>query len=347
MEQIESHTECESLTDEWDALALETRASPFLRPGWICAWWRAFGDGPLQLLTLHRNGRLAGVLPVSSGRFARSPTNWHTPVFGPVVADREAGSLLIEALYEQQPRRIMLSFLDPAEAGLEALRTHTGRYRFTERVVTRSPCVSTDGEWEDYFAGRSTNLRKNIKRRRRYIAKQGEVEVNTYERDQDLDSLLEEAFRVESSGWKGKEGTAVGADPPTRRFYREVAHWASGAGILRLTLLRLDGQPLAFEYALVANDSYQLLKMGYDERRRDIGAGTLLTAEMVERTFRSGLGSYEFLGGSERYKLQWATGFRERIEAQAFAPTLIGLTERLIQVPGRSAARRLRGLLSR
>lgn len=339
-EQVDIHTDCGALEDEWDALALEMEASPFLRPGWVCAWWRAFGDGPLQVLALRRDHRLAGVLAVSSGGLIRSPTNWHTPVFGPVVADREAARRLIEALYEQGPRRIMLSFLDPAAPGLEELRATAGRYRLAERVVMKSPYVSVEGDWEDYFAGLSSKLRQNIRRRRRRLAERGEVELQVTRGAANLDSLLDEAFEVEASGWKGKEGTAIRSEEGTRRFYQEVAHWAGAAGLLELVLLRVDSRLLAFQYALVANGAYHLVKMGHDARYRSLGAGTVLTSEMLERTFRIGLQSYEFLGGPEPYKLQWATGHRERIEAQAFAPTLRGTAERLIQTRGRALARR-------
>ena len=41
----------EEIFDEWDALADRVAATPFMRPGWIAAWWRAFGSGKLEVLT--------------------------------------------------------------------------------------------------------------------------------------------------------------------------------------------------------------------------------------------------------------------------------------------------------
>ena len=35
---------------EWDALVDRARLSPFVRPGWIAAWWSTWGNGQLQLL---------------------------------------------------------------------------------------------------------------------------------------------------------------------------------------------------------------------------------------------------------------------------------------------------------
>jgi CelD/BcsL family acetyltransferase involved in cellulose biosynthesis len=50
--EIERHSE------RWDALADRAGAAPFLRPGWIAAWWRAFGRGRLEILTAGSGGRL-------------------------------------------------------------------------------------------------------------------------------------------------------------------------------------------------------------------------------------------------------------------------------------------------
>src|SRR5207247_10269646 len=59
-----------------------------------------------------------------------------------------------------------------------------------------------------------------------------------------LDELLEEGFRVEASGWKSRAGTAIASRPDTRRFYTDVARWASDRGWLRLAFLRLGGRAL-------------------------------------------------------------------------------------------------------
>ena len=38
------------LAEEWDGLADRVGAAPWTRPGWVAAWWRAFGSGRLQIV---------------------------------------------------------------------------------------------------------------------------------------------------------------------------------------------------------------------------------------------------------------------------------------------------------
>src|SRR5215207_6405679 len=103
--------------EEWDALADRVEASPFLRPGWITAWWRAFGSGALEVITVRRSGRLSGVLPLArSGGALRAPANAETPEFGFLSEDETSARALAEQLLLQRPvRGIDLCPVDPQD----------------------------------------------------------------------------------------------------------------------------------------------------------------------------------------------------------------------------------------
>ena len=121
-----------AVTEEWEDLADRTQATPFVEPGWIAAWWRAFGSGRLEVHVVRRDDRLIGVLPVGlrAGR-AASPTNFHTPAFGLVAEDGGAADRLAAAVLDRRPRRLSVGFLDADGADLAALLrgAATARYR--------------------------------------------------------------------------------------------------------------------------------------------------------------------------------------------------------------------------
>src|SRR5919112_3729682 len=88
----------EPLLSEWEHLAQQTKAAPFLWPGWVSAWWEAFGKGQLQIFTVYENGHLTGVLPLRRSRGAlSSTTNPHTTQFGFLAASEEAKKQLSRA----------------------------------------------------------------------------------------------------------------------------------------------------------------------------------------------------------------------------------------------------------
>jgi CelD/BcsL family acetyltransferase involved in cellulose biosynthesis len=323
-------------------LADRVHAVPWVRPGWIDLWWRAFGKGELEIVVLRRDSRVAGVGVVCRTRGALvSPTNWHTPEFGLLAEDDDAFSTIAVSLLSSAPRSVHLSFLSPTRAGAAQCRAaaRAAGYRTIERVVVRSPYVQIEGEWKDHAARLSRHMLKEVNRCRRRLEENGEVVFELVDGTQNLDRLLEEGFRVESSGWKGKRGTGLTA-PKVRQFYADVASWAVSRGILRLAFLRVDGQPIAFDFNIEDSDVCYVLKGGYDEGYKRFGPGAILTHHMLKYAFSKRLSSYEFLGADEPFKMAWTEGRRERILLQAFAPNPAGVIEYAAFAYGRPLVKR-------
>jgi len=133
------------------------------------------------------------------------------------------------------------------------------------------------------------------------------VELDLADGRERLDEVLEEAFRIEASGWKGTNGTAITSRPDTRRFYRDVARWAAGEGWLRIAFLRLDGHAVAMMYLLETE--------GFERH----SPGMVLLASVIEDAFGRDVDRVELLGGDERYKLAFTGDVHDRLRFQAFA----------------------------
>ena len=342
---LETHERLEPLAAEWDELVDRVRAVPWLRPGWIGAWWRAFGRGSLRVLAVRRGDELAGVLPLALHRgVLSSPTNWHTPEFGLVALEPEHREELARAAFGQRRRRVTLSFLE-RDAGLrevEAAAAAAG-YRTLVRVRERSPYVALDGSLDEYLGTLDRKHAKEIRRVRRRLEEQGEVAFEVEETAERLDELL----RLEAVGWKGESETAIVSRPETLAFYRDVAAWAAASGTLRLAFLRLDGRPIAAELLVEEHGVLYDLKGGYDEAYRKLAPGNLIVGELIAHAFRRGLRSYELLGSDEPFKLAWTSRVRERLHFDAFSPRPAGAAEFAAQAYGRRLARRVLELARR
>lgn len=321
-ERFEVHREIAPLAAEWELLADHARAHPFLRPGWLGPWWRAFGAGRLEILALRRAGRLVAVMPLRRRRGALvSLSNYHTPEYGVLGEDASAAERLARAVLSRRARRVSCAFCDPASAAVLAGASARTHRRVLRSVVERSPYVTTSGDWAAYLRGRDARLRRDLRRRRRRLEERGEVRLEVADGRERLGALLEEGFAVEPSGWKAERHSAIASSEETRRFYAEVAAWAAARGILRLSFLRLDGRALAFQYGLEDGGAYYFVKGGYDPAERQAAPGKLLLAGLLERAFNEGLASFEFLGVDEAWKLEWTSDVRERLVVHAIRPT--------------------------
>jgi len=317
------------LLDEWDRLADRLSAAPFVRPGFLMLWQRWFGHGELILATVRRDGELVGALPVarSKHRVLRYPANWHTPMASILATGREACVALAGLLARAGGSRVAIPLLDETDARLEDLADgmRERHYRITRRTLGRSPYRDLDGDWKAFEAAMNAKARRDIRRRRRRLEEVGAVSVEHVTSATELDQRLEEAYEVESSGWKDRRGTAIHAGVATEGFYTDLAHWAAERGWLRLTFLRLDGRALAVSYALWANAVHYGLKTGYDTDFARYAPGMLVVHEEIRAAFAAGMERMEMLGEDDEYKRVWCDAARERVGLQAFAPSLGGM----------------------
>ena len=112
-ERVLTTSSIDGLADEWDDLALRTGAPPFARPGWVRAWWAAFGRGELRILTARRNGALSSVLPLARFRGGlHSCSNIHSPAFDGVSADPEGLQILLTAALRESRKGLIMSGLE-------------------------------------------------------------------------------------------------------------------------------------------------------------------------------------------------------------------------------------------
>ena len=341
--------EVERIRPDWEELALRTGASPFLYPKWIEAWWNAFGSGRLEIVSVRRDGRLVGLVPVARRRGALvSPTNWHTPEFGLLAEDDEAKQELAAKLIALGSARLDLSFLTDG-SGLEACLEAGRKQNLISivRPVQRSPYAEVEGSIDDYLQQVNRAQLSDVRRRRRRLEETGQLEFSFEDGRSRLSELLAEAFRVEASGWKGQAGVAITSDPGTATFYTEVAEWAAAGGMLRLAFLRLDGVAIAAQFQLNQGSTLWGLKTGYDEAYRRFAPGLVLLHESFLHYFDKGVRRYELLGGVDAHKTAWATGIDEKARVQLFSRRPAGALQYGIFRIGRPVAKGTLALVRR
>ncbi|MGH8274210.1 MAG: GNAT family N-acetyltransferase [Gammaproteobacteria bacterium] len=335
-----------ALVEEWTELARQVRAPPQQQPGWIEAWWSAFGTGSLEVHTVREDGRLIGVLPMARHRgILEAAANIHTPGFG-VLADNppSVADELAQALFSSEPRRISLIDLDPGGETFRAFMhaAHEAGYKVLLRPYQCSPYLQITEPWAEYERRHlGKKWLKNLRRQRRQLGREGHLSLEIADGSNRLEDLLYEAYKVEASSWKGSNGTAIVSDRRVRGFYTGLAQWAAAQGLLRLFFLRLDGRPIAMYYLLEQHGVCHLLKTGYDSNFRLFSPGKILTLAVLEHCFAGELTRVEFYGNGERFKFFWAHAAIERVRFEAFAPSMAGRLREAAFVYARPVAARL------
>lgn len=331
-----------ALMQAWDALAEQNGASPYFRPGWVTAWWRAFGTDKLEIRTLKRNGKLAAILPIIRHHATfESVANCHSPRFGLLARDLDSATELALTLFAEKPRRVSISALDPLGRSMTAcLRAaeETG-YRTALFPYQRSPYLEIRESWDEYESRLSKKLLANLRHCKQNLEKQGAITMEMVSGSQWLDEYLAEAFSVEASGWKGDRHTAIQSNPETRKFYTDIAHWAAARNSLRIFFLRLDQRPIAMYYSLIEGGTCYLLKGGYDAAYSRYSPGKMLMHAVVSHCFSAGLSSIEFHGDANQYKFRWANAVHAQKRFEAYSLSPAGQLAWAARIYGRPAAK--------
>jgi len=293
-----------------------TDPSPFhLSDDWFAAWYAAFGPAA-------GTARRVGGLPLveDRGRIGplgyrrlRAATNVHSTRFDvPVGTEPPSGDALAASLLADRRTDVVQFDYLPDDSQLLALaRGWTAeRTRIVPHaIVPVADCRTPYARW---LAARSKRLRLRLKRGAQALFDEHGMSFAVLDGREDLDALLDEILKVEQSGWKGREQTAILDHPDEALFYRALAAAAAAAGALRIAVLRAGNRITAFEYGILGGGRLFLLKVGYDEGFAEQSIGYVLAARHIQHCCEDpAVDWYDKLGNGmtpSPYKLRFADG---------------------------------------
>ena len=142
-------------------------------------------------------------------------------------------------------------------------------------LIRRSQC--------DYLEGRVKGKhRREFRRMARGLGEELGSELELVNRANEPGAV--EAFlNLEASGWKGRQATALAADPGHAEFFHRMARAFAERGALELLFLEAGGQAVATRCSLIAGDASFCFKVGYDERFRRYSPGRELELRLIKR----------------------------------------------------------------
>ena len=272
----------------------------------IFAWSGSEDSGVLFALLRHGDGRIEAL------------TNPYTCLYQPSAMPgaalfaagralarlgRGGGTVRLDALVPEWPG--LAPLLAGARAGgMIPLRfAHFGNWH--------QPSAGLD--WRGYLAGRPGALRETVRRRLRDAERDASLTIEVLETPDAVEVGIGEYEAVYGRSWKEPE--------PYPRFNAELMRQTSHAGLLRLAVLRREGQAIAVQLWVVHDGVAAVLKLAHDEAFKPISPGTVLTAWMIRRLLEvERVDSIDFGRGDDPYKQLWTSERRQRIGVVLAAP---------------------------
>jgi CelD/BcsL family acetyltransferase involved in cellulose biosynthesis len=309
---------------------------PFVTHEWISAWWDNFQHtGMPYILTVKDGSSITAIahLMLDRGTMYGYPVrrlhgmaNVYTERFELLLGERpyESAEALCAYLKSHadywdvfELRHVPAD--SPTLACLPGLAEHggclAGRWPSME-----SPYVAIRDSWDDYYKGLKKVHRADMRKRMANLEQQGPVQMEVVQSDKHLEQDFADALRLESSAWKGAQGTAIESRPDSQAFYRHVISMAAENKWLRLYFLTVGGKRIAVRIALFLHNTLYMLKSGYDPQYAPWSPAHLLCDQMLREAWDVKFAEADFLGNAERWKLSWSNGLRPHFYVFLFPP---------------------------
>lgn len=274
-----------------------------------------FGPGiEADAAVLTRQDRPALVVPLlrsARRRELRSLANYYSPLAAPAGIDHATATdwaELFAGLVALQPRPKLLQFgpWPQALAQSDVLKraARQSGYVLAPHFRFGNWHWRVDRAWADYWQSRDSALRNTVQRKGRKFARAGgrlEVITGTSDVERGLAAFVE----VYANSWKSAE--------PHPAFMPGLVRLAAQHGWLRLGVAWLDDHAVAAQLWLVHGGRAEIYKLAYREQHADLGAGSLLTAELMRHVVEiDQVNEVDYGMGDEPYKKAWTPQRRER-----------------------------------
>lgn len=128
----------------------------------------------------------------------------------------------------------------------------------------------------------SKSHRVNVRRLMRRARELGRLDYEAVTEPDQLDTAFDEFLRVEDSGWKAEQGSAIRLHADLVAFYRSLMQQFGARGECRINLLRLNGEVIAAQFGLISGGQLNLLKIGYAHKHANLAPGHLIMQHTIE-----------------------------------------------------------------
>lgn len=311
----------------WNALRALGPAAPVLDPLFIGALLEHFGRGDELLALCEQDGALLAAAVLAPQGRAR----WATfqPAQAPVGAwvqhpGLDTGALL-DGLARALPGLALLVGLTQCDPFLLPRPPDGDRQASADYIDTAR--ISVEGSFDAWWEGRGKNLKSNLKKQRNRLAGAGTATRMDVWRDAGrMAQAVVDYGRLESSGWKGRAGSAVAAGNEQGRFYTRMLEAFCGAGRGSVYRYYFGDELVAMDLCIEEDDCIVILKTAYDETvPKQYSPAFLMREEACRQLFDAGaIRRIEFYGRVMEWHTRWTDEVRTMYHLNHYRWPLLG-----------------------
>lgn len=350
--------------DEWNALAGDV---PFRRWEWLGAWWNAYrADSELFVLEVRQGPTLIGALPLFRSRVRGR--GWTLRLLGsgevctdyvsllcrkeqiPEVAEAAAEWLTQQAAANDPDTLWEYCELDNVPDSDDAIRHLTDALADRQNAVERLPAhrcwaIPLPASESEFLKRLSKNHRKRVRRMKNRLEQDSQLVLRSVQTPDDFAQGFAVLVDLHQHRWEAKGQPGCFRSGPFARFLEEALERLLANNALDLWWLESDGQPIAVQVDCLSRDAAYSYQSGVDVSASALSPGHMLQFALLQRAIAQGRTRYDFLRGSEPYKLSWRAVPETCHTVRVVPPRLLAQARNQMWRVGGAVKRWLRGRL--
>jgi CelD/BcsL family acetyltransferase involved in cellulose biosynthesis len=314
----------EELRPAWNRL-LQSCSQPsiFQTPEWLASWWHSFGANKELLTLIFHDGdeNIFALAPMyaEKQRFCGLPLRVLRFV-GAGSGDSDALDFIIVPGYEQICAQTFLTWLTHERicdiCALETLPQNSPLAQHVVESARRSGLklysqispnffIDLPSTWPAYLETLESNFRPLLTRYPKRLHSRFNVSITRCECESDLVSSLEALFALHQMRWTGRGEPGAFSSAERRDFYLRMAHAFQARGWLEFWLLKIEDEIAAAQFCFRYGNTVSLLQEGFHPKYAVEKVGYALRAHVLQQMIQAGATRYDFLGGTDAYKLKF------------------------------------------
>jgi CelD/BcsL family acetyltransferase involved in cellulose biosynthesis len=288
----------------------------FLSWNWLFTWYQTLGAGTsLWIIVVQEGKDVVGIAPLlldsKTLLGVRQPFLYNiggmlSDISGFVILEQrpEIFDKIVECLYDQRKHWNFLALHDIPRS---TMRMDIFDKRFSDHrhhmnsIGCHQYYIDLNTTWEEYFKTLSKNHRKDLKKKDTRLRKQGTIQFERFLGQEINQQHIQTIFDIQRRSHRPD----LFASLNIRSFYETLSEVLIQEDVLDISILSIDGYPIAYRYGFLYRNRFEDWITGYDNAYFPYSCGKLLLMYLLQDCFSRGIKRFHFLRGEEEYKTLW------------------------------------------
>lgn len=284
--------------DAWNRLNAAGPNSPLLHSDFIEPLLRTFGSGNERIAIYGKPIDPQAMTLLTSRHFGAWQTFQPSQLPVGLWINRVDLPLdqLLDKLSKALPRAVLILSIYQQDPDFYKRPENSTHLTTLDYVPTAK--VRVNGSFEQYWSQRGKNLRQNLNRQRNRLQRENvTVRLETLTDPATVAAAIHDYGKLESAGWKAKEGTAIHSHNTQGQFYTAVLDNFCRRSMGRIYRYWYHDKLVATDLCIQQDGILVILKTTYDETINTSSPAMLMRYDYFESIFNEGLiHTIEFYG---------------------------------------------------